>query len=65
MTQQARADHTAACRKAYAATPDARMAQICDAIVRHLHALVAEVEPSREEWMAACQFLADVGQSKL
>ena len=69
MTQQARADHTAAhtqaCRKAYAATPDARMAQISDAIVRHLHALVAEVEPTREEWMAACQFLADVGQSKL
>jgi len=65
MTQQARAEHTGACRQAYAGTPDARMAHISDALVRHLHAFVAEVEPSREEWMAACQFLADVGQSPL
>lgn len=63
MTQQARTDHTAACRKAYAATPDARMKQINDALLRHLHAFVAEVEPTREEWMAGVQFLAAVGQS--
>ncbi|MEO5706563.1 MAG: dioxygenase [Alteraurantiacibacter sp.] len=65
MTKQARVDHTSACRKAFAGTPDPRMAQLSDAMVRHLHAFVDEVEPSREEWMAACQFLADVGQSKL
>ena len=31
--------------------------------MRHLHAFVAEVEPSRDEWMAGVQFLAAVGQS--
>lgn len=63
MTEQARATHTAACRKAYSGTPDARMKQISDALVRHLHAFVAEVEPTRDEWMAGVQFLAAVGQS--
>ena len=65
MSEQARAQHTQACRKAYSGTPDPRMAQIADALVRHLHAFVAEVEPTREEWMAGVQFLADVGQSPL
>jgi hydroxyquinol 1,2-dioxygenase len=59
------AAHTAACRQAYAGAPDPRMAQISDALVRHLHAFVTEVEPTREEWLAACQFLAHVGQSPL
>lgn len=65
MTQQVRADHTSACRQAFAGTPDPRLAQISDALVRHLHAFVTEVEPSREEWLATCQFLAGVSQSPL
>lgn len=65
MTKPAYARHTQDCRQAYAATPDPRMARISDALVRHVHAFVTEVEPTREEWLAACQFLADVGQSKL
>lgn len=63
MTQEARAAHTAAVRKAYAGTPDPRQAQIADALIRHLHAFVDEVSPSRDEWMAGVQFLAAVGQS--
>ncbi len=42
--------------------PDRRLATVMAAIVRHLHAAVKEVEPSPEEWMAAIQFLTDVGQ---
>ncbi len=41
--------------------PDRRLATIMAAIVRHLHAVVKEVEPTPQEWMAAIQFLTDVG----
>ena len=41
--------------------PDPRLATIMVAIIRHLHAVVKEVEPTQEEWMAAIQFLTDVG----
>jgi hydroxyquinol 1,2-dioxygenase len=43
------------------ATPDPRMRQVSQALVRHLHAFVREVEPSFEEWQTAISFLTRTG----
>ncbi len=56
------ADHiTAASRASFADAPEPRMREIADALVRHLHAFVSEVEPTREEWMGGIEFLTRVG----
>ncbi|MBS7788404.1 intradiol ring-cleavage dioxygenase [Roseococcus sp. SDR] len=44
------------------ATPDPRMRQVAQSLVRHLHAFVRDVEPSFEEWQTAIGFLTRVGQ---
>jgi hydroxyquinol 1,2-dioxygenase len=41
--------------------PDPRHARIGEALVRHLHAFVKEIEPSMAEWEAAIGFLTRVG----
>jgi hydroxyquinol 1,2-dioxygenase len=41
--------------------PDTRVRQISEALVRHLHAFVREVEPSQEEWRAGIEFLTRTG----
>jgi hydroxyquinol 1,2-dioxygenase len=38
-----------------------RIRKISEALVRHLHALVREVEPTQDEWMAAIEFLTRCG----
>ncbi|ODV43899.1 6-chlorohydroxyquinol-1,2-dioxygenase [Cupriavidus sp. UYMMa02A] len=43
-------------------TPDPRLKTLMQALVRHLHAYVREVEPTEEEWFAAIQFLTDTGK---
>lgn len=43
-------------------TADPRLRQIGEAVVRHLHALVREVEPTQEEWRGAIDFLTATGQ---
>src|ERR1700761_7939914 len=43
-------------------TPDPRLKEIMNSIVRHLHDCVREIEPSFEEWMNAIQFLTRTGQ---
>jgi protocatechuate 3,4-dioxygenase beta subunit len=47
---------------AYEGGPDARLQQIMEAAVRHLHAFVTEVGLTNAEWQAGIQFLTDVGQ---
>jgi hydroxyquinol 1,2-dioxygenase len=42
--------------------PDPRIRQISEALVRHLHAFVREIEPTFEEWQAGIDFLTRVGQ---
>ena len=42
--------------------PNARMRQVSEALVRHLHAFVREVEPTFEEWQAGIEFLTRTGQ---
>lgn len=41
---------------------DPRLRTVMEALVRHLHAAVKEIEPTHEEWLAAIQFLTGVGQ---
>jgi catechol 1,2-dioxygenase len=42
--------------------PDQRLKQIMTSVIRHLHAVVREVEPTQEEWMQAVEFLTATGQ---
>jgi hydroxyquinol 1,2-dioxygenase len=44
-----------------APTPRAR--EVSEAMVRHLHDFVREVEPTFEEWLAAIDFLTEVGKN--
>lgn len=46
-----------------ASTPDARLREIMDAAVRHLHAFAGEVELTPEEWLAGIGFLTSVGHA--
>ncbi|HTH59009.1 MAG TPA: intradiol ring-cleavage dioxygenase [Paraburkholderia sp.] len=46
----------------FADTPDARLKTLMQALVRHLHAYVREVEPTMDEWFAAIQYLTDTGK---
>lgn len=41
--------------------PDPRVRQISEALVRHLHAFVREIEPTQEEWTAGIEFLTRTG----
>ena len=45
-----------------AGAKDARVRQISEALVRHLHAFVREVSLSEEEWAAGIDFLTRTGQ---
>ena len=45
-----------------AATPDARLREIMDAAVRHLHAFAREVNLTPAEWLTGIGFLTEVGQ---
>src|SRR4051794_12465151 len=53
---------TAAALERVSAAPDPRVRQVSDALVRHLHAFVREIEPSFEEWQAGIEFLTRTGQ---
>lgn len=44
-----------------AETTEPRLAQVIEAITRHLHAAVKEIEPTQEEWLAAIMFLTKTG----
>lgn len=46
----------------FADTPDPRLKTLVQALVRHLHGFVREVEPTFEEWQAAIEFLTRAGQ---
>src|ERR1700761_9070757 len=44
-------------------TPNARLKEIADAAVRHMHAFAREVNLTPEEWLLGIQFLTEVGQN--
>src|SRR5258708_15319278 len=43
-------------------TPEIRTMQIMEALVRHLHACIREIEPSEAEWMTGVKFLTTTGK---
>ena len=43
-------------------TPDPRLKQIMESLVRHLHAFAREVDLTPEEWLEGIKFLTAVGQ---
>lgn len=43
-------------------TTEPRLAKVIEAVIRHLHAAVKEIEPTQEEWLAAIMFLTKTGQ---
>lgn len=62
MATQSEVDITDAVLDRVSAAADPRLRQISQALVRHLHAFVREVEPSEIEWKAGIDFLTAVGQ---
>ena len=40
---------------------DPRLKEVMSSVIRHLHAVVREVEPTPQEWFAAIQFLTQTG----
>ena len=56
-------DITAAVLRTLEGCTDARYKQVMSAVVRHLHALVGEVDLQPQEWMAALQFLTRTGHT--
>jgi len=46
-----------------AATPNPRLKQIIESLVRHLHDFAREVDLTPEEWIAGIGFLTAVGQT--
>ncbi len=63
MSQHQTADITQAVLDRLSPDADPRFTQVISAVVRHLHALAREVDLKPDEWMAAIQFLTQVGQS--
>jgi protocatechuate 3,4-dioxygenase beta subunit len=48
---------------AYAGTPDPRLRELLTALIRHLHGFATETGLSREEWLAAVEFLTATGRT--
>jgi protocatechuate 3,4-dioxygenase beta subunit len=46
----------------YEGSSNPRLKEVMQAAISHMHAFVREVEPSRDEWMAAIQWLTATGQ---
>src|SRR3954467_464377 len=55
------ADITAAVEASFAGAPDARLREVMQALVRHLHAFVAEVGLTEDEWRTAIATLTATG----
>jgi hydroxyquinol 1,2-dioxygenase len=62
MNESPAASVTAQVLAQVARAPDARVREISEALVRHLHAFVAEVHLAPEEWEAGIHFLTAIGQ---
>lgn len=52
---------TAAVRERVGQASDPRLRQVSDALIRHLHDFVREIEPTQEEWSRAIAFLTRTG----
>ncbi|MCD2194526.1 6-chlorohydroxyquinol-1,2-dioxygenase [Actinomycetospora endophytica] len=55
-------DSVDAVTASFADTPDPRLAEVMDSLVRHLHGFLREVRPSIAEWEQGIEFLTAIGQ---
>ena len=55
-------DITAEVLARFAATPDPRLRRIMQALIKHLHAFVKEVELTEAEWFQAIEILTEAGK---
>ena len=55
------ADLTKAVEASFDTTPDPRLREVMQSLVRHLHAFASEVELTEDEWFAAIDFLTRTG----
>ena len=55
-------DSVEAVLASFADTPDPRLHEIVDSLVRHLHGFLREVRPSIAEWEQGIEFLTAIGQ---
>jgi hydroxyquinol 1,2-dioxygenase len=55
------ADLTRAVEASFDATPNPRLRELMQALTRHLHAFVSEVDLTEDEWFAAIDFLTRTG----
>ncbi|MGW2617857.1 dioxygenase family protein [Streptomyces sp. NPDC001500] len=62
-TDEAAKAITAAVVDSFRDTPDPRLRELLQGLVRHLHAYVREVRPTTEEWEHAVDYLTAVGQT--
>ena len=46
-----------------AACESPRVREVSEALVRHLHAFVREIEPTQDEWLRAIRFLTETGHT--
>src|SRR6266852_280461 len=53
---------TAAVRASVTSAPSARIKEISDALIRHLHAFIREIEPTQAEWEEGIRFLTETGK---
>src|SRR3984957_16857207 len=53
---------TEAVRTDMAVTPNQRLREVMDVLVRHLHAFVRETRPTEEEWDKGLAFVTGLGQ---
>ena len=61
MEQMTEGDLTAEVLRRLGATPDPRLREVMQSLVRHLHAFAREVRLTDDEWMAGIRFLTDAG----
>lgn len=62
MRNMTEAELTEVVLKRYQNTPDPRLREILQSLVRHLHAFVRDVRLTEDEWIRGIQFLTAVGQ---
>ncbi|MGN5478392.1 intradiol ring-cleavage dioxygenase [Cupriavidus basilensis] len=62
MQNMTEAELTEVVVRRYQNTPDPRLREILQSLVRHLHAFVRDVRLTEDEWMGGIQFLTAVGQ---
>src|SRR5256885_14169968 len=62
MTDQAHAELLEEVLSRYEKSENARLREITEAAIRHLHAFAEEVNLQRDEWFAGIQFLTATGQ---